>query len=45
MQLLMEEQNCASNLLKTDPNLDAPAYAALKQKVEETFEKAGGILN
>ena len=45
MQLLMEAQNCASNLLKTDPNLDTPAYAALKQKVEETFEKAGGILN
>ena len=45
MQLLMEAQSCASNLLKMDPNLDTPAYAALRKKVEETFEKAGGILN
>lgn len=45
MELLKEAQQAAAMLLKQDPKLESPALQPLKIQVEETFEKAGGILN
>lgn len=45
MQLLKEAQGASATLLKHDPTLSNPAFQPLKQKVDETFAKMGGILN
>jgi len=45
MQLLKEAQGAATTLLKHDGELQNPEYQPLKQKVEESFTKLGGILN
>lgn len=45
MQLLKEAQTAAETMLRDDPTLSNPVFEPLKQKVEETFSKMGGILN
>ncbi len=45
MQLLKEAQQAAQALLNNDTSLENPEYYALKNKVEESFQKLGGILN
>lgn len=45
MQLLKEAKGAAETVLKHDARLESKAFAPLRKQVEETFEKAGGILN
>ncbi len=45
MQLLKEAQNAAMSVLKIDPKLESAALRPLRNQVEESFEKVGGILN
>lgn len=45
MQLLKEAKGAAETVLKHDPKLELKAFAMLKKQVEQTFDKAGGILN
>ncbi len=45
MQLLQEAQAATGILLKHDPNLEKESVRALREQVEETFQKVGRILN
>ncbi len=45
MQLLKDAQAAAAIVLKHDPGLENQTMASLRKQVDETFRKAGGILN
>lgn len=45
MEVLKEAQGAAATLLKHDPKLENSSFLPLRKKVEESFEKLGGILN
>ena len=45
MNLLKDAQGAASVFLKHDPDLSSSQAVLLKEKIDETFEKAEGTLN
>lgn len=45
MELLKAAQGAAATLLRHDPKLEHPQFLPLRAKIEESFEKLGGILN
>ena len=45
MDILKESQAAAAEILKADPGLSLPENRGLKEAVNRTFKKVGGVLN